>query len=99
MYAKSQIWTIFPVMLYFVFEIMLPSKESRTRYKYGGIKEYEVCENSSEYLFFDSFHPNEVASRQFAEIFWNGDSKITEPYDLKAFFEGTHLTFTKKKDN
>ncbi|CAI9280893.1 unnamed protein product [Lactuca saligna] len=53
-----------------------------------GIKEYEVCENSSDYLFFDSFHPNEVASRQFAEIFWNGDSKITEPYNLKAFFEG-----------
>ncbi|KAL7605259.1 hypothetical protein Lser_V15G17819 [Lactuca serriola] len=53
-----------------------------------GIKEYEVCENSSEYLFFDSFHPNEVASRQFAEIFWNGDSKITEPYNLKALFEG-----------
>ncbi|GJR03042.1 SGNH hydrolase-type esterase domain-containing protein [Tanacetum coccineum] len=27
-----------------------------------------------EYLYFNSFHPNELASRQFAEMFWDGDS-------------------------
>lgn len=50
----------------FCFEFMLPSKESRMHNKCGGvrwIKENEVCENSTEYLFFDSFHPNEVVSR------------------------------------
>ncbi|KAL8234888.1 hypothetical protein R6Q59_020988 [Mikania micrantha] len=58
-------------------------------YSCGGMrrtKEYQVCDNASEYLFFDSYHPNELATRQFAEMFWNGD---VEPYNLKALFEGT----------
>ncbi|KAD6795108.1 hypothetical protein E3N88_06004 [Mikania micrantha] len=57
-------------------------------YSCGGMrrtKEYQVCDNASEYLFFDSYHPNELATRQFAEMFWNGD---VEPYNLKALFEG-----------
>ncbi|GKE37686.1 hypothetical protein Tco_1461091, partial [Tanacetum coccineum] len=39
-----------------------------------GIKEFELCYNATEYLYFNSFHPNELASRQFAEMFWDGDS-------------------------
>lgn len=54
-----------------------------------GIKEYQLCGNASEYLFFDSNHPNEVASQQFAKLFWQGSPKVTWPYNLKSFFEGT----------
>nr|XP_043615561.1 GDSL lipase-like [Erigeron canadensis] len=53
-----------------------------------GIQEYELCDNATESLFFDSFHPNELASRQFADLFWNGNTMVTEPYNLKALFEG-----------
>nr|GFA31174.1 GDSL esterase/lipase 1-like [Tanacetum cinerariifolium] len=41
-------------------------------YSCGGmrrIKEFELCDNATDYLFFDSFHPNELASHQFAETF------------------------------
>ncbi|KAJ0528309.1 putative GDSL lipase/esterase, SGNH hydrolase superfamily, GDSL esterase/lipase GLIP1-5/GLL25 [Helianthus annuus] len=64
-------------------------------YSCGGmrrIKEYEVCDNVLEYLFFDSYHPNELASRQFAEMFWNGDSIVTEPNSLEALFDGAAST-------
>lgn len=57
-----------------------------------GIKEFELCDNATEYLFFDCFHPNELASRQFAEMFWDGDSMVTQPYNLKALFEGKPST-------
>ena len=32
------------------------------------IKEYKLCENVSEYVFFDSIHPSEKASQQFVEL-------------------------------
>ncbi|KAK1376296.1 GDSL esterase/lipase 1-like [Heracleum sosnowskyi] len=52
-----------------------------------GIKEYELCENASEYLFFDSDHPSEVANQQLAKLMWEGSSSVTGPYNLKSFFE------------
>ena len=51
------------------------------------IKEYKLCENVSEYVFFDSIHPSEKASQQFVELMWNGTPNITGPYNLKEFFE------------
>ncbi|KAK4591489.1 hypothetical protein RGQ29_021621 [Quercus rubra] len=63
---------------------------------YGGIfscggkrsvKEYKLCHNVSEYVFFDSIHPSEKANQQFAELMWNGTPNITGPYNLKALFE------------
>nr|KAJ0202847.1 hypothetical protein LSAT_V11C500291620 [Lactuca sativa] len=51
-----------------------------------GIREFELCDNPDDYVFFDAPHPSEAASRQFAELFWNGDSKVTSPYNLKALF-------------
>ncbi|CAI9267624.1 unnamed protein product [Lactuca saligna] len=56
-----------------------------------GVKEFKLCKNASDYFFFDSNHPNEVASRQFANMFWNGDSSVTSPYNLKALFKGKQL--------
>uniref|UniRef100_A0A2N9FTY1 SGNH hydrolase-type esterase domain-containing protein n=1 Tax=Fagus sylvatica TaxID=28930 RepID=A0A2N9FTY1_FAGSY len=51
------------------------------------VKEYELCENASEYVFFDTVHPSEKANKQFAELMWNGTPNITRPYNLKALFE------------
>ena len=50
-------------------------------------KEYELCENVSEYVFFDAIHPSEKANQQFAELMWSGTPEITGPYNLKALFE------------
>ncbi|XP_071697218.1 GDSL lipase-like [Rutidosis leptorrhynchoides] len=52
-----------------------------------GVQEFQLCDNTSEYFFFDSNHNSEVASRQFAELFWNGDTSVTSPYNLKALFQ------------
>lgn len=51
-----------------------------------GIKEYELCENASEYLFFDSNHPSEVAYQQLAKLMWEGSASVTGPHNLKSFF-------------
>lgn len=53
-----------------------------------GTPEFHLCDNASDYFFFDSYHPNEVASRQFAELWWKGDLKVASPYNLKLLFEG-----------
>ncbi|GJV50857.1 GDSL esterase/lipase 1-like protein [Tanacetum coccineum] len=59
-------------------------------YNCGRIKEFELCDNATEYFFFDPFHQNELASLQFAEMFWDGDSMVTQPYNLKALFEAEY---------
>ncbi|KAK1358555.1 GDSL esterase/lipase 1-like [Heracleum sosnowskyi] len=57
-----------------------------------GIRDYELCENASEYLFFDSNHPSEVAYQQLAKLMWEGNSSITGPYNLKSFFQLSYLS-------
>ncbi|KAL9303370.1 hypothetical protein ACSQ67_020633 [Phaseolus vulgaris] len=52
-----------------------------------GIKEYELCENVNEHLFFDSNHLTDRASQHFAELIWNGNHTVTAPYNLKQLFE------------
>nr|XP_043617077.1 GDSL lipase-like [Erigeron canadensis] len=56
-----------------------------------GIKEFELCDNINDYVFFDALHPTEVANRQYAKLFWNGDSNVTTPYNLKTLFQGEQL--------
>lgn len=51
------------------------------------MKEYELCENPSDFLYFDSFHPTEKVNEQIAKLFWSGNSDITGPYNLKSLFE------------
>lgn len=53
----------------------------------GEVKEFGLCDNVSDYFFFDSFHPTEKAYKQLAKLMWSGDSGITEPYNLKELFE------------
>ncbi|KAM0031909.1 hypothetical protein Hdeb2414_s0016g00469311 [Helianthus debilis subsp. tardiflorus] len=51
------------------------------------IKEYEVCDNVLEYLFFDSYHPNELAPIRRNVLEWRLDSIVTEPNSLEALFD------------
>ncbi|XP_016462205.1 GDSL lipase-like isoform X1 [Nicotiana tabacum] len=51
------------------------------------VKEYELCKNVKDYLFFDSVHPTELAYEQYAELLWNGTTDVVAPYNLKSFFE------------
>ncbi|KAM5579691.1 GDSL esterase/lipase 1 [Rosa sericea] len=52
-----------------------------------GTKEYDLCPNASEYVFFDSGHPTERVNQKFAMLFWSGTPNFTAPYNLKALFE------------
>ncbi|XP_060216961.1 GDSL lipase-like [Lycium barbarum] len=51
------------------------------------VKEYELCKNVKDYLFFDSVHPTELAYQQYAELMWNGTPDVVAPYNLKSLFE------------
>ncbi|KAL3366267.1 hypothetical protein AABB24_011094 [Solanum stoloniferum] len=51
------------------------------------VKEYELCNNVKDYLFFDSSHPSEQAYQKYSELLWNGTPDVVAPYNLKSFFE------------
>lgn len=53
----------------------------------GGNKEYELCDNVNEHVFFDTHHPTEKANQYFAKLIWNGNGSVTWPYNLKQLFE------------
>lgn len=53
----------------------------------GLSQNYELCENVTDYLFYDPFHLTEKANQQIAELIWSGPTNITGPYNLKALFE------------
>ena len=66
------------------------SGPDREYYSCGGkrsLKDYEVCENASDYVFFDSVHPTERADKIFSKLIWSGNQTITGPYNLKTLFE------------
>ncbi|XP_020213887.1 GDSL esterase/lipase 1 [Cajanus cajan] len=51
----------------------------------GAVKDYELCENSSEYVFFDSVHPTERLDQIISQLMWSGN--LAGPYNLKTLFE------------
>lgn len=51
------------------------------------MKEYYLCENASEYVFFDAAHLTERANQQFAKQSWNGKPTLSGSYSLKELFE------------
>ncbi|PHT79183.1 hypothetical protein T459_17235 [Capsicum annuum] len=53
----------------------------------GQVKEYELCKNVKDYLFFDSVHPTELAYQQCAKLMWNGTLEVVAPHNLKSLFE------------
>ncbi|CAK7338926.1 unnamed protein product [Dovyalis caffra] len=56
-------------------------------FKTCGREGYRLCDNASEYFFFDSAHPTESVNYQFAKLMWSGSSDIVKPYNLKTLFE------------
>ncbi|XP_059643683.1 GDSL esterase/lipase 1-like [Cornus florida] len=54
-----------------------------------GVEEYELCENPSEYVFFDSDHPTEAANQHVAKLMWSGNTDVAMPYNVKALFQHT----------
>ncbi|XP_057430364.1 GDSL esterase/lipase 5-like [Lotus japonicus] len=77
---------------------------------YGGIftcggtkkvKEYDLCDNSDEYVWWDSFHPTEKIHEQFAKALWNGPPSVVGPYNLDNLFSNikNKLTIADVVDN
>ncbi|KAK2645108.1 hypothetical protein Ddye_020303 [Dipteronia dyeriana] len=59
------------------------------------VKEYELCENADDYVWWDSFHPTEKIHEQFAKALWNGEPEPEPvgPYNLqRLFFDKEKLT-------
>ncbi|XP_057744664.1 GDSL esterase/lipase 1-like [Arachis stenosperma] len=52
-----------------------------------GIKEYELCDNPNDYIFFDARHPTDKASQHFAQLIWDGNHTLNKPYNLKQLFQ------------
>ncbi|KAF2300903.1 hypothetical protein GH714_018129 [Hevea brasiliensis] len=50
-----------------------------------GVKnQYELCDDPTEYLFFDSAHLTDKAHNQLAELMWSGSPDVTRPSNLKT---------------
>lgn len=53
------------------------------------VKEFELCGNPNEYVYWDSFHLTEKAYKQLARQMWSGEvvsSKAMGLYNLKDLF-------------
>jgi hypothetical protein len=62
---------------------------------YGGLftgggttedKDYQLCNNADNYVWWDSFHPTERTHEQIAKALWNGPPSSVGPYNLEALF-------------
>lgn len=51
------------------------------------IKEYQLCDDASEHLFFDGSHPTEKANYQFAKLMWKGSPSVTGPCNLQTLVQ------------
>lgn len=52
------------------------------------VKEFQLCENPKEFVFWDSFHLTERVYKQFALQMWSGASNsILGPYNLRDLFQ------------
>ncbi|XP_010273653.1 PREDICTED: GDSL esterase/lipase 5-like [Nelumbo nucifera] len=52
------------------------------------VKEYQLCDNPNDYVFWDAFHLTDKAYQQMAEQMWSGTSPVVEGnYNMKSFFE------------
>ncbi|KAH7565668.1 hypothetical protein JRO89_XS09G0242300 [Xanthoceras sorbifolium] len=53
------------------------------------VKEFQLCENPNQYVFWDSFHLTEMVNKQLAQEMWNAptNSHVIGPYNLKNLFQ------------
>lgn len=51
------------------------------------MKEYTLCDNVDDHIWFDSFHPTEKVHQQIAKELWNGSSDSVGPYNLQQLFD------------
>ncbi|XP_022980654.1 GDSL esterase/lipase 1-like [Cucurbita maxima] len=51
------------------------------------LKEYQLCENPKEHLFFDSNHGSDKGYQILAEMIWNGDLNTSRPINVKSLFQ------------
>lgn len=52
-----------------------------------GIKNYDLCDNPSEHVWFDFAHTTESANWKLAQLMWSGTPSVAGPYNMKALFE------------
>lgn len=52
----------------------------------GGVKEYELCANVTEYVFFDN-HPTDRVYQQVSKLWWSKTPTVKRSHNLKALFE------------
>ncbi|KAL6137364.1 hypothetical protein ACLB2K_062656 [Fragaria x ananassa] len=60
----------------------------------GPETEYELCDNPSEYVFFDGGHPTERTNQQFSKLMWSGNSNVTWPCNFQELFGSSLLSPT-----
>ncbi|PQM33892.1 GDSL esterase/lipase 2 [Prunus yedoensis var. nudiflora] len=50
--------------------------------------EFQLCDNVTEYVFFDSGHPTERVYQQISKLWWSGSPNVTKTSNnLKELFE------------
>ncbi|KAK6236623.1 GDSL lipase/esterase - like 10 [Theobroma cacao] len=57
------------------------------------VKDYQLCDNADDHVWWDSFHPTERIHEQFAKALWSGHPSSVGPYNLEdLFFNKEKLT-------
>ena len=65
-------------------------------YTCGGaknVKDYQLCDNADDHVWWDSFHPTERIHEQLANTLWSGHPSSVGPFNLEdLFFNKEKLT-------
>ncbi|KAJ0244766.1 hypothetical protein HA466_0183180 [Hirschfeldia incana] len=56
-------------------------------YREGMSRDFELCDNVSDYMLFDGSHTTEKANQQTAALMWDGPSDLVGPHSLNTLFQ------------